>query len=468
MFDTEVTPVVAEHADNDYAQLLEETGIVGGLLVTAFVISIGTLAVRLAIRGRTAASAAAFGLGFGLIAVAIHSATDFGQRLPANFVLSATFCGLVVAISRIEARDRLVRHGKTEASPPDNPKLYRAAAIASLAAVLLIAGWAMKDAYAAFLGERWWAGALAMDDYIQKTPAQADDQDYVDLLASAQGAYESDPTNAIYGYWLNAYRWQAMSRPADPNTRQVSLPPDAVPFVARIADDLMHVRQLCPTYGPPYALEGQLRLFVLGEQAGAELIRKGLRLAPYDAATCLVAGELAARNGDLPQAETLLARAVELRNIYFRDAVAIYLLNVKRPDLARKLAGDEYWRLNELANVCAQNADYADLVEELRTQATVSLRRHAETAAARPYELATLAYLDKQQGELKSAIKLYRRALSQEYNQVDWRLNLAQTLAADGQIAEAEHEARICLRLRPQFAPAVALLEQLSVRLPSK
>ena len=219
-----------------------------------------------------------------------------------------------------------------------------------------------------------------MDTYIQKSPQHADDQDYVDLLTAADSAFNIDPTNVRYGYWLNAYRWQSLSRNIDPNTQQVILHPDAVPFVKRIADDLDHVRRLCPTFGPPYALEGQLRLFVLNEERGAELIRTGLRLAAYDAATCFVAGELAAREGKLDEAERLLARAIELSPGYYRDVVRLCVTQLDQPDLARKLAGDDYSRLQELANAAAQNPKYAEWAEELQAEAIESLRRHAANA----------------------------------------------------------------------------------------
>jgi O-antigen ligase len=465
IFDTAVTPVVAEHADNEYAQLLEETGAMGAALVAAFLIGIATIAVRLALNGRTPASTASFGIAFGLIAVAVHSFTDFGQRVPANFLLSAAFCGLLVAIARIEARDRKTRHGHMFQPETDPAIRRRFAAACALLGILMVSAWSLNGAYAAFLGERWWAGALTMEESIQKSPELADDQDYVDLLTAANAANQSDPKNAKYGYWLAAYRWQSMSRTVDPDTGQVLLKAELLPAAAQIADDLTQVRRICPTYGPPYALEGQIRLFVLNDQSGAELIRKGLRLAPYDAATCLVAGELAARDGKLDDAERLLGRAIQLRPAYYRDAASV-LLDIARPDLARKLAADDYWQLAELASLCTERPEFASLSDGIKADAASSLRRHADGPDVQPYELASLALLDQQKGDHESSIALYRRALAQEYNQVDWRLNLARVLAATGQIDDAIHEVRICLRLRPHYLPARALLDDLLTRKP--
>jgi tetratricopeptide (TPR) repeat protein len=74
-----------------------------------------------------------------------------------------------------------------------------------------------------------------------------------------------------------------------------------------------------------------------------------------------------------------------------------------------------------------------------------------------------LANVYRKQKDVESAIEYYNRALALDYGQVQWRLTLARLLADTGKIAEAIHEARICLRLRPQLEAAKRLIEQLSV-----
>jgi tetratricopeptide (TPR) repeat protein len=461
MFDTAVTPMLAAHADNDYAQLLEEMGLAGAAIVAVFVIGIAMLAVRLALRGKTASSAAAYGIAFGLIAVANHSVSDFGQRVPANFSLSAVMCGLLVAIARVESRAAQTRRGEMPIDSPRARSLRFPAAAAALIGVAAIAGWTIRGAYTAFLGERWWSAALAVESRIQRAPDEATDDDYRDLLFAAGEAFKTDPSNVQYGYWLNSYRWESISRTIDPDTGEVVLHPDELPNVAQIANELAVVRRLCPTFGPPYALEGQLRLLVLGEEHGAELIRKGVRLARYDAPTCLAAGELAVREGRLDDAKPLLARAVALEPAYFREVADIYLLDARRPDLARELAGDNYRRLEELARACAAIPEYAGHAAELRDAATSSLRRRAAAPDATPPELVSLARIENAQGQRDSAIELYRRAVAQDYRQIGWRLELARLLAESNKIDEAIQEVQKCLRLRPRHTPAVQLLNKL-------
>ena len=57
-----------------------------------------------------------------------------------------------------------------------------------------------------------------------------------------------------------------------------------------------------------------------------------------------------------------------------------------------------------------------------------------------------------------------RRALALDYGQVQRHFTLATLLARMDRIAEAIHEAAICLRLRPQFNGAQKLIADLSVQ----
>ena len=60
------------------------------------------------------------------------------------------------------------------------------------------------------------------------------------------------------------------------------------------------------------------------------------------------------------------------------------------------------------------------------------------------------------------AIECYETALNMNYGQVQWRLNLAQLLAEQGQVVEAVRQAEICLRLSPGLRDAQRLIERLS------
>jgi O-antigen ligase/tetratricopeptide (TPR) repeat protein len=458
MFDASVVRELAAHADNDYAQLLEEVGLFGALLVAAFVVIIGYRLVRLCRRGRTSLAAAAFGLAFGLLAVALHSASDFGQRIPAVFCLSAITCGLVVQIARLE---REAKGGTFKAPALVRMLPARPVAAIGVAGVVMIAGWSLVTGYRAFLGEQWWAMAYQIEDRINRTEREVTDEDYQDLLAASDKSFDLEPGNVNYGYWLNARRWGAMSRNLITSNGQLAVPAEANPIVQRIADELTKVRAICPTFGPPHALEGQLRLLILDDPRGARLIEQGVRLAPYDPPTCLIAGQVAAREGRIDDAQALINRAVALNAAFYRDAVQIYLFDLKRPDLAIELAGGDYARLAHLADVCRETDDYARLAIELNEDAEAALRDRAAGHDAQAVELATLATVEIRRDNHSDAVNLLRRALALDYKQVEWRLWLAQALVETGELEQAAHEAQICLRLRPSHPQALQLIEDI-------
>ena len=77
--------------------------------------------------------------------------------------------------------------------------------------------------------------------------------------------------------------------------------------------------------------------------------------------------------------------------------------------------------------------------------------------------LASLAKIFGKKQDNEAAIEHYRRALYLEYGQVQWRYALARLLAETDMVPEAIHEARICLRLSPQFDPAKQLIKELSI-----
>jgi tetratricopeptide (TPR) repeat protein len=463
-FDSGISPYLAAHADNDYVELLEEMGIFGTACIAMFVVWAGLRIRQLMFHGRTPLAAAAFGICFALTAVAVHSATDFGQHVPANFCLSAVYCGLLAAIVNIDAGAPTKGMSPDLSQPAKWLSRRRVGALTLAIGLLIFWGWALPDTYAAFLGERWWAAAFELQNQMQRGNRAVTDQDYAELIAAADAAAKCEPHDVKYGFWLNEYRWQSLSRVTDPNTGEIVLPPEAIPFVTRIADDLAAVRCLCPTFGPPYALEGELRLFVLKQPIGGDLIRQAVRLASYDFSTCLVAGELAARTERPQEAESLLVRAVQMNPACFREVVGVYLFDLHRLDLAKALASDNYERLTILTSVCGESNEYASSVADLSAAAEQSLRKRAAAVDARPTELATLADADYKRRDFASAAEFYRRALNQDYKQVQWRLQLARALKELGQFDDALHEARICLRIHPRDHEAESLIEDLATR----
>ena len=128
------------------------------------------------------------------------------------------------------------------------------------------------------------------DSRVRQWNWQATDEDYKDLIANTAAAAAAEPDNVKPRYWLNFYRWHSITRVVDAKTGQVVWRPEHEGFASRIADELAQARALCPTFGPLCSFEGQLRLLFLGQDRGADLIRKGYELVPNDASNVFPGG----------------------------------------------------------------------------------------------------------------------------------------------------------------------------------
>jgi hypothetical protein len=126
---------------------------------------------------------------------------------------------------------------------------------------------------------------------------QGSEQEYADLVPLLAAASDCDPTNVVYRHCLNEYRWHSISKVRNPDTGQTFISEDLMPAVLDIVKELHLARTICPTYGPIYSLVGQIEMFVLNDNAGAERIRKGFRLAPCSPTACFLAGYLDVMEG---------------------------------------------------------------------------------------------------------------------------------------------------------------------------
>lgn len=457
MFDRAAIPTLASHAENEYAQAAEETGIVGLMLLVAFLVGVWVNHARLVRKRTMPIQAGAYGLGFGLIAIMVHSLSDFGQHVPANAALSAVSCGLLVNL------DRIGRKVDSSAVFAGTSGRFKTARVACLILTSAAFGWALIGADRARAAEASWAKALGAEQVLARRQWQGSDEEYARLIRYASDAAEYEPANIHYRHWLNVYRWRSISRVTDPNTGALILPRQAMKSVRRIAGELHDARLLCPTYGATYSVVGQIELFVLNDPNGAERIRKGYLLAPGDPTACFVAGQLDAEQGEVEEAFAKLERTVQLDGRLFDDAASLCIERLNRPDLAVTLAGESTYRLSHVANALADIDEHKELADKARSQAVALLKEKCSQPDAPAAAFASMASIYGRQGDNEAAIENYRHALALDYSQVQWRLNLARLLAKSNRVAEAIHEARIGLRLRPQFKEAEKLIADLSV-----
>ncbi|MBN1845847.1 MAG: tetratricopeptide repeat protein [Sedimentisphaerales bacterium] len=474
MFDRSSIASLASHAENEYAQAAEETGGLGLALILVFVAIVWHAFYRSIRHIRLPVRAAAAGLGFGLLAIMIQSLSDFGQHLPANACLTAVTCGLLVTLAKMNPGwAAAVRDN------PGRPLLGRPSVSGSRSRrwlgglVLLVVltgpfGWALFGVDRARRAETSWQKALLLEHSLQDKQWLGDNDEYTAILADAAAAVAHQPKSVEYRYWLNVYRWRAISRVSDPNTGNIIMTPESIEYTRRIVEELQRTYRRCPTYGPAYCLAGQLEYFILDDPSGADQIRSGYRLAPCDPTVCVTTALLDIEQGEPDRCLAKLARAVELDGRFFEDAADILIHQADRPDLAVHLAGQNVHRLSRVSTMLGESAEHAELVEKARADVARLLREKCAEAGAPAEAHASLGYLYLRQKDYQAAADCFQRAVTLDYEQVHWHLTLARTLAQLDRIPEAIHEARICLRLRPPMAAARKLIEELSVRTPAE
>src|SRR5205085_2565646 len=148
----------------------EETGIAGLLCIAAFVaILLWHLVHRMQQR-----DAIAIGLAFALVAVALHSLSDYGQHIPAVACLAAVICGLIVAPGARSVR---------------SPRCPIAAILIAIAIWISLAG--LRN----WQGDRAWTAAETLGDRLRERHWVGSDADFDELLQHVQNAVQYQPGN---------------------------------------------------------------------------------------------------------------------------------------------------------------------------------------------------------------------------------------------------------------------------------
>ncbi|MBA7506218.1 hypothetical protein ES706_04899 [subsurface metagenome] len=457
MFDRSTIASLAAHAENEYAQAAEETGLIGLAALVIFGIIVWVAYVRNITVGSIPIRSATYGLGFGLLAIMLHSLSDFGQHLPANALLSGVSCALLLGIARSGQKNN------PTVKVAEASQGFRSLRIAVLVCTSGVWAWALLGANSARLAEAHWKKALAVEQSLTAKDWQASDEEYIDLISNAAVAADYQPDNVKYQHWLNVYRWWSISRVTDPNTGAIIIPEQTIEFVHRIVNELHNARTLCPTYGATYCVVGQLEKFTLDDPNGAEHIRKGFQLAPCDPTACFIAGLLDAEEQQIDASFEKFSRTIQLDGRLFEKVADVYINHASRPDLAVAIAGDNTSWLSHVANALAGMEEHKDIVEKAQARVVELLRERCSGPDAPAWAFASLANIYRKEKDNEAAIEHYRRALALDYGQVHWRFALARLLAEMDKIPEAIHEARICLRLQPQMNAAKKLIEDLSV-----
>ena len=463
MYDRRNLASRATHAENEYAQLMEETGGVGVALAAAFVAVVAVSYARATRRPADPIDFVPFGLGFGLVAILAHSGTDFGQHVPANAALTAVFAGLLGSLAR---RRRPAGPPAPAGQGPTPPRRAlpvvgtTAVLVAAVAAVSVVLPPADRARDAASLAET----AVGRANGLAARNWRGTDADYADLLEPAAAAVARDPGDVVNRYWADTYRWHALDRAGDTAGGTVAtLPAAARPAARAIVDDLDAGRVLCPTFGPALSVAGQINHDVLGRgDVGERQIQLSYQLAPYDPLVCLVAGLDAVADHRWDEAERVLGRyAAQGGGVAdYADAC----IAAGKGGIPYRLVRGDRGGLTYLADRMPVDHRWDAWRDRCRSDAAKLLAADAAKPDAPAEVLAEQAAADQRQGRSADAAGLYRRAVTDEYSNVGWRLALAQCLADAGHPADAATEAEVCMRLRPDLPDARAFLDRLHRR----
>jgi tetratricopeptide (TPR) repeat protein len=484
MFDRSKTAAVAEYADSDYAQALHEIGAAGLAVVLLFAAVIWASYFRAIAPGRGALGAAAFGLGYGLLAVMVQSATDYGQHMPAIAGLTAVTCGLLVCLAkRAEAAKAAERERVNPASAITNldtaggaPAAVRGsgrkwvafpAATGRLALpVVLLAGmaWALLSVNNARIADAYWQRSQSLASSLEADGWEGSNEDYTSLLMDTAAAAQRQPANVQYQYWLNAYRWRSISRVSDPDTGALILTEGSLAAAERITRELHAARPLGPTYGPLLCLAGQLEMLVLDRpRQGAEHVRLGRELSPNEPAAVFAAALVDVNEGKWDASLEKFRHCLTLNGNTINDVLAAYV-GAGRPDLGLAASdGNAFWLL-KLSLAMRGDDRHPDVRTQAQDKFLALMASEEQQSQATGWMLSEAGNLYRDRGDRATAISYYEKAVAKDYDRVDWRFELAKCLAAEGNTEAAMREARLCLRLRPQLTVAKKLIGQLGVR----
>lgn len=218
------------HAENDYVQLLTETGVVGMGIMCWGIIAYGWTTL-MAWRRQHSRWPVAIGLGglSALVSTAVHSIVDFNLHIPSNAVVFTVIAALTYILVHFEREEETKTDSRKTVgmaaafNPPGSSspsyvcrtrKIHLPLSRIHLYAILLIeillicgfVIWTVRT-YAAFLSHRQFReiGEMVAQGYLS-----GDDLDAITLFAKQSLRY--DENNADYHFALGSYLYQHAAR----------------------------------------------------------------------------------------------------------------------------------------------------------------------------------------------------------------------------------------------------------------
>lgn len=449
-FDQSERSDFAQHAENQYAEFLAETGVLGMAALLALMVWTMVSFARSTRDTVDSGGLARFGLGFGLLAVAFHGLTDFGIKTPAITVPSMLFAGALI--------------GSTAKGIGSGRGTRAAAGLASLVIGVLILG-TTPEAYRHWKAELHWDVVSSIDDEIPRPHFRTTEEQFERLLAHAQRAVELQPGDVVKRHETLVFEWHAADAAADDYETDRDLirslrSPELVETAAQLAEQLLAARVYAPWYGPLYSAAGQLRVLWLDDERGAAEIQRGTELASYRPESWLAQGTQLLREGRGDEALEAYRRGIRVggRPGEMLDALVV---EHNRPDLALEFAGHDVGLLTTLeGRVRKYVPDATGLLAEVEGRIFDAIELAVQEGQTAGWMLQRLAVTCAARGETDEAIGYWRSFLLRDPRSTH-RYELAVLLEKAGDEQEARRQLRSLIEVHPKHRSGKALLNKL-------
>ncbi len=457
LFDTTMRPGRAEHAENQYVELLVETGLVGASLAFAFLLAVVVPWLRRLKNHRVAGDAALFGLLFGVAAVLFHATSDFGLRIPAVATLTIVCLGVVAGQTGRVLDGVLARR------------------VAAVVALLVAGGLAWQ--LPAIEAQRV---AYTCADAAKDLRVRADKATTVADLLSVREQQRALLTTAILAvperadlqvaYATAVWQWKATSEGVEfvPAKGQLSEEQAArlKQAAGLVQHGLLEARRWCPVRGDLWSLAGQFGSEWLDQPGAAAWVERGYRFAPENANTCLAWARQLLKQGDDKGAAAMFERAIRMGN-RMQDVLGALVLGLERTDLALQVARANTRWLHWFVQKFGKDPAHQEVAAEARRDLLARLQQAVQEPTPEAWMLVGLAELEKEEGHDEAAIRHYRSYLSMAPTS-GVRLSLALLLEKVGDPEAATAEAQRLLNYQPSNGGGKQLLQRLRLAMPKK
>lgn len=429
------------HVENEYLQLLVETGVVGFLLLLSILTWMLVLAIRVC-RGGGLLSGWWIGLCFSVTSMAVHSLGDFGPHRPSVGVLFVIVVGMWVGY----ALRSLTKEDSAPVARAVAPVWHRWIGIGTTCAfaAFFACGSAIAELHSAAHWREFERGLSA------ETPDQEQAKEALAIL----------PADVDRQLGLAKVEYEQLGKKLL-DSYQVRLSTDDEQW--RAAERrLIDVRRICPVFHFTHEHLANLHFLALGEGDPAVHLSRAARANPRYAPVHRRIASLAMTEARWLDAISSTHTALALDHGSLKKSMNKALLCGATPETLIKLIPEDPDLKLEAADYFRKYHIGEQHESQLLQAALDGWRERLESYPNHRWLMIKLARTHRRLDQPTESLPYYQRLLQLEYANVGWRYEYANSLREVGKLKDALYQAKLCLRLKPKWEPARNLLEELA------